>query len=122
MGLAGRIALRHLDALHAVVANHTAPDGVVEIEHENTAALAAQRADDARDMLGVERHEGVRERQFRQIPLGGRVPVGKADRLGDAGYVKDHVGRLQRRLADLLIDAIDQIAGRAGQRAVEGSE
>ncbi|WGR92801.1 hypothetical protein MTX20_33720 [Bradyrhizobium sp. ISRA435] len=98
------------------------PDSVIEIEHEHAAALAAQRADDAHDMLGVKRHQGIRERQFCEIPLGRRVPVGKANRLGDAGDVEQHVGRLQRRVRDLLIDAIDQIAGRAGQRAVEGSE
>ncbi len=70
MRLAGRIALGDLDAFHAVVADHAAPDGIVEIEHQATAALAAHRADDARDVVGVKRHKGVRERKFCQVPQG----------------------------------------------------
>src|ERR1700678_3065034 len=47
MRLAGRIALREDDALEAVVADHAAPQRIVEVEHQAATALAAVRCDQA---------------------------------------------------------------------------
>ena len=47
MSFAGRVALAEHDALQPVVADHAAPQRVVEVEDQAFAALAAQRRDEA---------------------------------------------------------------------------
>ena len=55
MRLACGVALADDNAVEPVIADHPAPAGVVEIEHQRAAALAHQRRDDGAESVGEER-------------------------------------------------------------------
>ena len=107
------IALRKLDALKAIVANHAAPNRVIEIENQRLAALAAQRANDARDVIGVKRDQFVREGELAQIPQLRIVPIGQANRLGQRRHIEQHVARPGDRGSQCAVDAIEDVAQRS---------
>ncbi len=88
-GLAPRRALADHDPLDAVVADHPAPERVVEIEHQHLAGQAAHGGEDPRHLiaeprprrrahmlLGMEPHEPVLQRVE---PFG----LGRGDRIED---------------------------------------
>ena len=77
------------DAVEPVVADDAAPERVVEIEDENLARLAHERADDAGDHVGVDRGELRREGKLRRVPVARIVPALVADRGREARDVGD---------------------------------
>jgi len=68
VGLTERIPLRNLYALQAIVSDHSTPERIVEVHHENLLALAADSRHAARNVISVQRDQFVREREFTQVP------------------------------------------------------
>src|SRR5271166_385395 len=64
MRLADGVSLGNLDAFQAVVSDDPAPDCVVEVEDQDLSALAPERGDNTRKVIGVERNEFVRKRKL----------------------------------------------------------
>src|SRR5579862_5478035 len=96
IGLAGCIALSEQNPAQTVVADDAAPQRIVEVEHQAAAREAADRGHNAAHVVGVQRHEVLIERQFREIPLPRAVPVGKPDSLGNGGYIEQLVGGMTK--------------------------
>jgi hypothetical protein len=69
--LADRIALSKADAVHAVIADHPAPQGIVEIKDKAAFRLAPQRAQHTAYVISVKRLAGHGDRHLGQMPLRG---------------------------------------------------
>ncbi len=80
VGFAGWIAVAQHDASQAVIADDASPQGVVQVEDEALARLAAHRTDKAACPVAIEGHQVMREEKFPERPLHGIVPAGQADR------------------------------------------
>ena len=74
VGLAERGALAERDAFQTVIADHAAPEGVVEIEHEAFERPALLRGDPAADQIAVQRAGGRRDFLLRAVPQCRIVP------------------------------------------------
>ncbi len=79
IGFSQRAALPQFDALHAVIADHAAPQHIVKIENKAFAAAPAQGADKPCYVIGIKRHESLGKRNLlRPVPLRRVVPRGRA--------------------------------------------
>ena len=116
------VALRDLDALKAVVSDHPAPDGVVEVQNQGLPALAAHRCNGASNVVGVERQEVVGEGKLRHVPQLGVMPIGKTDRLGEAGHIQQNIARGGDKPGQFKVDRIDDTSNRSRQSAIEAAE
>ena len=116
-GFAGRTALAEHKALNAVVADHAAPQRVVEIEHEAFLAATEPGGDEARDLLAV--HLGGAGMNFLLgvQPKAGVVPVGETFD-GAEAVERDQVDTFfDGGGAKALVDRSDNGGGR-GRKAV----
>ena len=121
-GRAGGIALRDLDALKPVIANHAAPNRVVQVQDEALAAAATQGCQQSADMVGINRQADVGKRQLGQVPLRRRVPGGKANRFSQRCHVKQEVRRAGHAIGNGPVQAFNHPAHGAGHQAVEAAE
>ena len=119
VGLADRIALADLDAAEAIVADDAAPQSVVEIDDKTAPAQSTQRGQDTADVIGVERQPGLGEGEASEIPFGGRVPVPETGGFGQTRDVEQLVGRIGKTADEPGVEAVNQVAGRSRQRAVQ---
>ena len=122
IGLAGCVALPEDDALDAVVADDAAPHRIVEIEDQASPALAAERADEPRAVLGVERKILAVEREFSEIPLLGRMPIAQSHGFGQTGDVEEDVLTAANALDQRGVECVHERTRRSGYAAVETSE
>ncbi len=120
--LASRVALRKHDAGESIVADDATPEGIVEVEHQNTATLSAHRRGGSAHMIRVQRNEGLREGKLGQIPLMRVVPLGQAHRLRNCRDVQQHVRAGSHPAAELAVEAVEQPSPCARQRSLEAAE
>ncbi len=89
-GFARRGPLPERNAVEPVVADDAAPQRIVEVEDQNLARLALERADNAGDHVGVDGREIRREGKLRGVPVARIVPALVADRSREARDVGEH--------------------------------
>ncbi len=74
VGFAERAALAEGDAFQPVIADHAAPDGVVQVQHEAFEGAALLGRQPAADQIAVERAGGGRDFLLGAVPQRGIVP------------------------------------------------
>ena len=93
------------DAFKAVVADHAAPEGVVQVQHQAFARLAAHRRQGAQHAICVERQRVSAKRQLGQSPVAVVVPLIQAHGLGQRIDVDQHVSAGRYRLRQAAVES-----------------
>src|ERR1700739_1156082 len=122
MRLAGRITLPDDDPFETIVADHAAPQRIVQVEDQTAAALPAKGGDEPANMVDIERKKNAGERQLRKVPLEQRMPFGKADRFGERRHIEQQVLGPCDAGNYAAIDGVDQMAEGARHREIETAE
>ena len=81
MRFSARVTLIQGNPLQAVVANHTAPQRVVKVQHQTLAGLSPQCGDGTQHKIRIQRQCATRKRQFGQMPVAVIMPVVQTNRL-----------------------------------------
>ncbi len=120
--LTARAALAQGQVLHAVIADHPAPQGIVEIEHQGLARLSARRAEQPSHPVGVKAGQLAGERQLVGEVAHRIEPALGSHRLGQGGDVQHQRPASIGERQDARVRLGDQPPARAGDATVEGAE
>ena len=109
------------DVVEAVVADDSAPEGVVEVEDQDLAREAVEGADDGGEGLGKGVRSGGGGVDPGAEPALRIEPMVKADAGGDGGCVVD-VELSGRGAGEGEVEFVDETGGTAGQGCIEVAE
>ena len=122
MRLADAAALADDDAGEAVVADHAAPEGVVEVEHEALPRPAAGGGEEPRHELAVERPRLRGDLHLGLQPAARVVPGVEPVAGGGAGEVEEEHALGGGGVGERGVEAPDEPRGRARHAGVEPAE
>ncbi len=88
------IARTQSDSVEAIIADHSTPQGVVEIEYQALAGAAAQGGQRAANEVGVKGQQCRSTPQARDVPLPVVVPLIEADEAREPFEVDQRVAAL----------------------------
>ena len=119
IGLAGGIPLRGADALHAIIANHPAPHGVIQIDDQQLLRLAAHRRNHPAQPLGINRQHGLGKGLLGHVPHQRIMPCAQANRLGQPGNIEQPIGRTDKVCGKRAVKSVNLAAQRPAQHRLE---
>ena len=114
IGLAGGAAAEG-DAGKPVVADHPAPEGVVEVEHQAAPRQAEPGREHRRGVAGEQRQRIGRVGHLRHVPAAVVEPVARPEPPGEGGDVEEADVALRGEVGEAAVDVL----GHAAPRAVE---